>query len=264
MKFNDIVLLFEWKEDLKEGNKILHYTNARGLQRILVSGIVKAKQYDYSLDQEESKEVSLIRKSASPIKKTNRKFAEINMTDKMRQITDKDVEVEIIIDSDKLKSSVRGIKQSPIAEYVVKSLITTKKTFNEIVELLKDKPIAQRSVFVNDWNNTEYKKNFSKFIQDYQNARKFLKIYAHDLSLKGKNEEATKLNDKNNALYFYLGLYEKYHKQREGEERVNKDIPLNSKYLQIRLLEPILTSKYKNDEYLRGLIKKNDSLFIKN
>ncbi|MDR0675543.1 MAG: hypothetical protein LBF97_00680 [Elusimicrobiota bacterium] len=256
-------ILNEWKEDLEQGNKILHYTNAKGLQKILESKKLKAIQYDFSLDKDESKEVAFVRKSASPIKRTNKRFSENVMADKMRKITDKDVDAEIIVDTDILKNSIRGVKQSPIAEYVIKSLIYFKRCFNDIFKLLQNKPVAQRSIFTKTWDESEYKKNINKFIQDYEKVRGFLKTYAHDLILKGEVENSTKLNDLNNTIYFHIGLYKKYIYQKEGEERVNKDVPLNNKYLQIRLLEPILTSTYKNDEYLRKLVKQNNILFVK-
>jgi hypothetical protein len=259
----------EWEEDLKEGNKLLHYTDAKGLQKMLEGDkdgkqFIKAKNYDYSLDKNDDAEVAFIRKSASPVKRTNKKYDETYMTDRMRQITDKDVEVEIIVKTDELKNSVRGIKQTKIAEYVIRALISMKNYFNKVVELLKNKPVAQRYIFTKFWNSSIYNKNEQKFIEDYYKIRKPLQTYAHDLLLKGDAQTSTKLNDLNHSLYFAISLYEKYTKQREGEERVNKNVPLNSKYLQIRLLASILTSKYKNDEYLRTLIKKNSNLFIKN
>jgi hypothetical protein len=258
----------EWEEDLKEGNKLLHYTNAKGLQKMLEGDkdgkqFIKARNYDYSLNKNDDAEVAFVRKSASPVKKTNKKYNETYMTDKMRRITDKDVEVEIIVKTDELKNSVRGIKQTKIAEYVIKALINIKNYFNKIVELLQDKPVAQHYIFTKFWNFSIYNKNEKKFIEDYFKIRKPLQTYAHDLLLKGEEDKASKLNDLNNSLYFSISLYEKYTKQREGEERVNKNVPLNSKYLQIRLLASILSSTYKNDEYLRTLIKKNSNLFIK-
>jgi hypothetical protein len=119
-------------------------------------------------------------------------------------------------------------------------------------------------LFTKKFDLTEYKKNIRKFIDDWEIIKKRLKKYAHDLLLKGENKMAEDMNDTNMRITYAINLYNKYIIQREGEERVNRDVPLNSKYLQIRLLESILMSAYKNDQLLKKMIKQNNNLFIKN
>ncbi|MDR0675439.1 MAG: hypothetical protein LBF97_00155 [Elusimicrobiota bacterium] len=73
MKFDDIILLTEWKEDLEKGNVLVHGTNLNDLINILEKHAINISQNEW--DAKEG--ISFSRKDVIPIKSNNKQFEEI-------------------------------------------------------------------------------------------------------------------------------------------------------------------------------------------
>lgn len=296
MRFNEILLLSEWEEDLKRGNALLHYTDIEGLIKILKSGFISKRWYQFNhytkskkndiddlvdlnngkkisiadptLDQETRKkqfgEIALVRPSSSQVKTNLGSTQEkewVNQAGKaqiLKKLSDKDFIAEFILYVDNIKSGVRNVKQNKINEFVIRAYKTTRFYIEEITKYLAPKWDGRDIVL-----NMEMKLSSSYKGMDYvlDNWKKLIK----ELLIVAKN-----IKEKNDQIRFYISRIDEALKQykqyttteRESEERLTQDIPLKSKFVQIRLLSPIFNEKKETKKELLELIKKNKNLFV--
>jgi hypothetical protein len=299
MKLQKIIELLEWKEDLAKGEIILHYTDIDGLLGILESKRINKNFYTYSTSgQKETSKgdyVNQAGKKLDPIKFTDehmkmddkgrRKFhgevatmrpsssmfktklgttrerqeeKEMEAADNMANLSDHYFIAEIQLNKEKIKAGVRGVKSNKIAEYPIHALHDLKYSFETLSKL------AKGSIFEKTAEELSQK---LKTMQDVNKLKNKWSDFRLSLIKNMKvfdAEKQKKINSKIVEIGASYKMYDTYAvKMREGEERISQDIPLESKYCQIRLLPGILSKRGKpeDNEKIRKLVESNKNLF---
>jgi hypothetical protein len=296
MKLDEVFALFEWKEDLKRGNVLLHYTDYEGLKNILISKTLKKKWYDFNnyaksdrglgkedkgyaflkdgtkvkraeLMDEKSEirkkqfgEIALARPSSNYVLKSKMsKRQELDKYEQLRQFSGKDNIAELIFYIDNVKSSVRDVKHNKIAEYNIKWWRKLTFLFGKLNELFEEAHA--------DWAIKKYDfeleliniKNI-KFVEEKWNKEK-LKILNYFFKY-FKDDKYLYLSNIYKQIENSFVNFKKSEINKEGEERVTEDIPLKSKFIQVRLLNSIFELEEKQMKKLQNLIKENSEVFL--
>jgi hypothetical protein len=236
-------MILEWQQNLKDGNTISHYTSAQYLILMLQQNALKGSEYSFSLSKEkEPNEVSTMRKSMDPLnilnaplsKEQKEKYTKRGV-EKLDRVSSTQKDVEIKIFQDKLKNTLRRAKTNKINEV---PLMIKERLKKDMIAILK--------------GNEKLKPIYELLLKDFDKGLKeYLKLKKDDLDEKDFLEIESKINQ-----------YKKILASREGEERVEGNIPLDSKYLEIKLLPRILENK-KNLKRLKEEIAKREELFVK-
>ncbi|MDR0675592.1 MAG: hypothetical protein LBF97_00935 [Elusimicrobiota bacterium] len=296
MNFNEVVLLLEWKEDLKRGNVLLHYTDANGLINILKTKTLKKKWYDFNqyalsdrifgrvnngyaylkdgtkvkraeLMDEKSEvrkkqfgEIALARPSSNYVLKTHMsKKQEQNKQEQLKKFSGKNNIAELILYTDNIKSSVRNIKHSKIAEYNLKWWRKLQFLFGKLEELFESVNAV--------WAMKKY--DFTAKLLNIKDIKFVHKEW--DREKKGivsyffknfKNEEYLTMSSLYKEIENSFENFNKSEINKEGEERFTEDIPLDKKFIQIRLLNYIFEIDKEEIRELHNLIKRNSYLFV--
>lgn len=226
---------------------LFHYTNTEGLRGILSSGEIKLGYYPINVDTEEEIFQNLnraIRGRAVPYELATQRPS-LSKTTNVQDLSTAVGHVKIIIKPYVLADKIRGIKVKPIAEFPLNTLKWVKMAFKEkgFLYPLREarKLIEKASGMVQNYDQLGIREK-EKVGQDFSNW-----VYKQW----GKNIfDNPALND----MVGKINEFYRFHKKREGEERIvsrrEEGIPLNKDYTKIELLSGF------SENFEQGFIRK--------
>jgi hypothetical protein len=296
MKLDEVFVLLEWKEDLARGNVLLHYTDYEGLKRILETQTLKKRWYDFNhyaksdrsitgidhgyaylkdgtkvkraeLMDEKSEirkkqfgEIALARPSSNFVLKSKMsKKQELDKYEQLQQFSGKDYIAECILNIDNVKSGLRDVKHSKIAEYNIKWWKKLSFLFEKLNELFEEahadwaiKKYDFESELINIKNVSTVQKEWDK--EKTRIINYFFKYF--------KNDKYVIMSNIYKQIENSFANFKKSEINKEGEERITEDVPLKSKFIQIRLLDYIFELEKFQINELKTLIKENSEVFL--
>ncbi|MDR0675463.1 MAG: hypothetical protein LBF97_00275 [Elusimicrobiota bacterium] len=266
MKFNDTVVLLELDE---RQNYTSHFTDAAGLKGILNSGFLSGNKYQTSLrtkfkDDKPifTKEISVVRPGSNPIKQ----FGKTEIKDSyhlINELSDKKMIAEFILFTDRILSGVRGAKKVPIAEFPLSSYniifknITELNNYFEEHNTIEKYPVV-KNLYIAINKHSNFIKNMNTFINVFNNNKNTFSRYKSEFNYDEKIQEKFK------SIEHWAKEYEYYSKHKEGEERFIGKIPVDKKYMQIKLLPAALNTDNIEKFAIQYLVKEYNDLFIRN